>query len=533
MNETIENRELESTQRTVRFFENLLKASLDGIVIVDTTQNIITANEAFCSLFKRSMRDVVETSLFYWLEQLGDNAVNHWARLERSVRTKGSCMDMEFQAHHSGSRIFSVNASLVESVYDEETSIISIWRDVTEQKHAEQALLVAKKGLEKRVKERTAILKKTNERLKEDIAKRKQVERDLVKAKEEAEEATKLKDKFVSLVSHDLKSPVANISCFLKLINRESFSVQKKKEMAETALKTTNNMTKLIDDLLNISRLRTGKIQPQFEFWDMGLIAKNALENFENQAKQKRITLINKVPERTRAYFDYALFIEALQNLVSNAIKFCDSGDTITILIPKKEFGTLAVVDTGTGIKPEKLENLFNYESQTSSRGTRGESGSGLGLPLSKDIMQAHGGDLTVESTWEKGTTFYFRLPYVKPLVILVGDEDREQPLVRKCLSDLDINITETKADASAMVFFEKENPNLIIVDFQRPETDGINFVRSIREISCIESVPIIMLASFPDTETKKKAIEAGVTDFLSKPVAEEDFLAKTRRFLG
>jgi len=190
--------ELEAMQQTIRFFETLLRASNDGIVITDPAQNIIVVNEAFCSFFGRRWREVIETNLFIWLEQLNVGAPQRWAELEKTVHLEGPCRDVEFHmrcpepvlssaegldggATEDSVRYLSVNASLLERVADEEVGvIISIWRDI----RAEKALARARDELEVRVQERTAELTKANEALHAGITGRKRVEEALRESEE-------------------------------------------------------------------------------------------------------------------------------------------------------------------------------------------------------------------------------------------------------------------------------------------------------------------------------------------------------------
>ncbi len=161
-------RDCETAQQTVKFFEALLRASADGIVITNETQSIILANEAFCSYFNRRVRDVLETSLFDWLEQLDGNAPEQWTILEKTVYLEGFCRDIEFKKKtKEGTRYLNVNASILEQVANEETGvIISIWRDITKRKQAETELKKHRDRLEETVAKRTRALKESEKRFK-------------------------------------------------------------------------------------------------------------------------------------------------------------------------------------------------------------------------------------------------------------------------------------------------------------------------------------------------------------------------------
>lgn len=178
MNENYKGSKPEGAQQTIKFFENLLRASADGIVITDATHNIIVVNEAFSNFFGRQRRDVVETNLFFWLEQLDTNGPRRWTEMENHIHTKGSYHSIDFVLNApDGVKHISINASFVKRVGTEDVGVImSIWRDVTLQRRAEEELRVLNKSLEHRVAERTAELAKSNKELLAEIEERKRAE---------------------------------------------------------------------------------------------------------------------------------------------------------------------------------------------------------------------------------------------------------------------------------------------------------------------------------------------------------------------
>lgn len=232
--------ELEATQQTVKFFETLLRASADGILISDATQTIVMVNDAFCSFLGRQWREVVETSMFTWLEQFDTNSLNRWAELEKHVHFEGSCSNVEFQmTAKNGVKHFSVNASLLERIADEERGvIISIWHDITDLKGAEEALKRVNEELEKRVEERTSELVSLNEKLRQEIKERKRVEKILRNREKELE-------------SKSLHLEEVNTALKILLQQRE----QDKKDLEESIL---SNVKFLI--LPHIERLKGSRL---------------------------------------------------------------------------------------------------------------------------------------------------------------------------------------------------------------------------------------------------------------------------------
>ncbi len=240
---------------------------------------------------------------------------------------------------------------------------------------------------------------------------RREVEAELRKAKEDAENATKLKDKFLSLVSHDLKGPLGAVRGFLMLM-RDDLALREQQEMVkfiDMSVESSDRMIKMISELLSVSRFKTGKIVPRLKPLSVRKLAETELKLLAPLAAGKNVQLLNEIPEGLELCADPDLLAEVIQNLISNAIKFSKKGGTVRVMNSGQ--GVITVGDDGMGISPERREKLFRYEELTSTFGTAGEPGTGLGLPLSYDLVKAHGGELSVESTLGKGSKFSVRLP--------------------------------------------------------------------------------------------------------------------------
>lgn len=355
-----------------------------------------------------------------------------------------------------------------------------------------------------------------------------------IHAKEQAEKATELKDKFVSLVSHDLQGPLATMIGFLKLVRDDNAEPpgEGQKLILDKAMESGQIMGRLIEDILNISRIQTGKLKPKSGFVDAFIVALKAATGFAYSAEQKEIMLINNVPEKSYIYVDSELFAQVIHNLVSNALKFCKKGDSVTLYIPDGEPSTIAIKDTGLGINPEKQKILFNHDTPTSTTGTAGERGTGFGLPLCHEIMKAHGGELVVESEVNKGTTFYARLPHVKPRVMIVDGDKAIHESLQLQLEGLDAEIIDMNNGREALISVHPNMPHLIITDLKMPVMDGFELIRRLKEDPKVDSIPIIVMASDSSPETRQKSFKLGAQDFINKPL-EGDILLRAKRLIG
>ncbi|MFQ5560882.1 MAG: sensor histidine kinase [Nitrospinota bacterium] len=246
-------------------------------------------------------------------------------------------------------------------------------------------------------------------------------QRELTESKEEAEEATLLKDKFLSLVAHDLQAPSSVVANLIHLVLKDKGDpiCREHREILVAALESCNKMKVFVKDVLTVCRIKSGKIKPLARFDYLGLFITKAVNTYVKIAEKKGITVINNVPNEKRVYADFVLLSQVIENLLFNALKYSSRGDSVTFYIPEDDPTTFAVKDTGVGIVSTILPTIFSYDVAKSTKGTAGEIGTGLGLPLCRDLLLAHGGDLTVTSKKGEGSIFYAKLPYCKPIIMI------------------------------------------------------------------------------------------------------------------
>ncbi|MDH5637150.1 MAG: sensor histidine kinase [Nitrospinota bacterium] len=287
---------------------------------------------------------------------------------------------------------FMADAVFLSFALADRISVLRREKEVAEAKVID-ALETAKVELEAKVADRTAKLSQE---------------------KNKAEEATLLKDKFVALVSHDLRSPLGSMINMLELVKPEKTDLtgtENNRRLMSMATRAAHGLMDMIDNLLDISRLQTGSVRVSKKQVNVRLLIESIAQTERFRADEKEVQIVNQVPPDYFLHADYHLYGEVIQNLLSNAVKFCRPGDSVTIYRPEDQPGALAIRDTGVGIPPDTISHLFDHSQKTTSQGTAGERGSGLGLPYCHDIMEAHGGYIRVESEPGSGSVFTITAP--------------------------------------------------------------------------------------------------------------------------
>ena len=249
--------------------------------------------------------------------------------------------------------------------------------------------------LEQQVKERTA---------------------ELEAQKIELAELNASKDKFFSIISHDLRSPFNALLGFAQLLSENvgQYSLDEIKQKADRIRNSAEKLYDLLENLLTWSRIQRGAIEYYPEKFDLAEVIEDNIELFAPNADHKSITLNSSLQEEILVYADYSMVNTIIRNLTSNALKFTNDGDSVTLsatIRQNDQYVEMAVSDTGIGISEEVLPKLLRIDTQHTDVGTAGEKGTGLGLILCKELVEKNGGKIWIESEVGKGTTFRFTLP--------------------------------------------------------------------------------------------------------------------------
>jgi PAS domain S-box-containing protein len=368
----------------------------------------------------------------------------------------------------------------------------------------------------------------------EDVTEPRRMEEALRAAKDEAEKATLLKEKFVELVAHNLKSPFTSMLGQMKLLaaEKQTMDAAKKEEILRSAINGGEMMLRMIEELLDVTRLQTGQINPKLSFANLYSLTTGAAQTLGRLAEAKGILIVNKIPHKTRIWADPVLLTQVIHNLLANAIKFTPRGGAVTIIAMDGDTMRIVVRDTGVGIPPGTGAKLFSKEKPISTPGTEGETGAGLGLPLAMEIMKAHGGNLLVEPATGKGSVFCAELPIKRPTLLVVDDIPVERLLVRDRLKGTDVEILEASNGREALATLEKREIHLVICDVKMPIMDGLEFLAEVRNNPKLAKLPVILFTS-GGKDVFDKALALGADDFVTKPVNQEELAARVRRFVA
>jgi PAS domain S-box-containing protein len=358
-----------------------------------------------------------------------------------------------------------------------------------------------------------------------DISLRKKAEEELNRSTENLIKLNETKDKFISIISHDLRTPFSSILGFTDLlIENEHLTEVEKKKYVGIIQESSKSMLELVNSLLDLTRLQTGRIKFEPEKISARMIIKNSINALSGAAFKKNIVLISKVDPKVIIYADNILMAQVFNNLISNAIKFTRPGGEILISAsPSKKirFFEFSVKDNGVGIKPENIPELFRIDTKFTSEGTSGEKGTGFGLSIVKEIIEKHGGNIWVESKYGNGADFKFILPIASPNILLVDDSKTDRILYSKIIKNIttDYNVEIASNGKEALEIIMATPPALVISDHLMPEMNGYDLVMEIKKLDIKAKPQVIILCGNIDRSVLVDYHNLGVEYVFSKPV--------------
>jgi PAS domain S-box-containing protein len=373
-------------------------------------------------------------------------------------------------------------------------------------------------------------------------------------ARSEAERVSRVKDEFVATLSHELRTPLNAILGWTQLLRAKASDPKMVGQGLEVIERNARVQAQMISDLLDVSRIISGKVRLDPRAMDLALVVENAVQSVRFAAESKGIILERDLaaPEVPLAG-DPDRLQQVVWNFLSNAIKFTPAGGRVRIELQSVD-GTarVRVSDTGQGFPPDLAPSLFERFRQADASSTRRHGGLGLGLSIAKEMIELHGGTIGAESPGEgQGAVFWITLPLrTGPRfeeaasarnadhslsgirVLVVDDHEDSRDFVRRVLEEREAEVITAASAADAFELIRTAPPDVLVSDLGMPDEDGFELVRRVRALSREQggALPAAALSAFARTEDRERALEAGYQDHLSKPVDPAALIAAVAR---
>jgi signal transduction histidine kinase/ActR/RegA family two-component response regulator len=377
----------------------------------------------------------------------------------------------------------------------------------------------------------------------------------LHRARSEAESANRLKDEFLATLSHELRTPLNAILGWTSMLARGQVEESRLQRVFESLDRNAQAQAQLIADVLDVSRIITGKLQLQPSVIDLCDVVARAADTVRPAAAAKNIGVTLQGPPNCFVYGDPERLQQVFWNLLSNAVKFTAEGGSVSVeMAAQAKSVNVAVVDSGIGISREFVPFVFDRFRQADQTTTRSYGGLGLGLSIVKHLTELHGGTVAASSPGPgRGARFEVRLPAAEAAsrlpppsespaadlvsldgrsILIVDDDASTREVVAAALEAAHAEVDVAASAAEAKSKLTKHAPELIIADLGMPVEDGFSLIRGMREGEA-RNVPAIALSAYADQSSRDAALAAGFNAFLAKPTRADALLQLVSRLLN
>ncbi|HEY8731562.1 MAG TPA: PAS domain S-box protein, partial [Candidatus Limnocylindria bacterium] len=513
-----ERQKLDQRLRDQQFYtRSLIESNIDALMTTDPLGIITDVNKQMEALTGCTRDELIGAPFKnYFTDPERAEAAIKLVLSEKKVTN----YELTARARDGKTTVVSYNAT---TFYDRDRILQGVFaaaRDVTERKHFEQAL------------------QETNDR-----------EQALRAA---AEQATQSKDRFLAVLSHELRSPLQSMLGWVRMLRSGRLSVTSTERALDVIERNTVLQARLIEDLLDVSRITAGVLQLDLAPMLVAPAVQTVIENLRPAAAAKGIRLGVSIQDGTgRIQGDTARVQQIVGNLVSNAMKFTPSGGRIAVRIARSGSDVeIQVSDTGAGISSEQLPEVFAPFGTEPRK--RSHGGLGLGLGIARHLAELHGGALTAASAGRgHGATFTVTLPLTVELpaadeaavraaasdptqglagrhVLLVEDNADAREVITLMLEDSGAVVTATETVAAALSELERMTPDVLLSDLSLPGRDGYDLIRTVRALDPARggSIPAIALTAYASTEDRERVMAAGYQRCLSKPIDIDELVA-------
>ncbi len=496
-------------------FRSVWESSKDAMRLCTDDGVIVRVNKAFCDLFERTESEFL-----------------------------GQIYQVAYKPHSNASKIFKENIRNKNYIAKQEAEFV-LWND------KKLWLDVSNSMIE--INDSILVLS-----IFRDISERKAYEIELQNAKEKAEEMNRLKSNFLANMSHELRTPMIGILGFSELLKNDIANPYHK-DMASTIYSSGKRLLDTLNLLLDLARLESNKHEIKYKKINIGQLVKEALKNFDGFATSKNLYLKTVVKNDVYSNLDERIFIQILNNLINNALKFTEHGgitiEVESVKIENSYWSVIKVIDTGIGIPKESLDIIFEEFRQVSEGYNRHFEGTGLGLTLTKKSVELMNGLISVESELGKGSAFTMKFPSTQSddsikaakkenqhtvlfenhtsMKILVVDNDEVSVNYLKYVLSKYFSVDTASDGAGAIRSAQDNNYDLILMDIGLGVgINGMEATQEIRKITGYEKIPVIAVTGFAMKNDKKEFLSQGLTHYISKPFTKNELLKLIKEIL-
>jgi len=381
-------------------------------------------------------------------------------------------------------------------------------------------------------------------------------------ARAEAERTSQMKDEFLATLSHELRTPLTSMLGWVQMLRGGILSPDKQLKAFEIIERNTRAQTQLVEDILDVSRIITGKLRLEVRPVELAGVVEAAVESVRPAADARGVALHVLIDSALGPVLgDPTRLQQIIWNLLSNAVKFTPKGGQVRASVENKEsVAVVQVADSGQGIAPDFLPHVFERFRQADSSTTRTYSGLGLGLAIVKHLVELHGGSVEAFSEGAgRGATFTVRLPFMAALqpavrtaqptlpaaelpepaslkpppalvglhVLVVDDEEDAREMLRLLLSRCGLRVSVASCASEGLEVLRRERPEVLVSDIGMPGEDGYSFLQRVRALAPGEGgrMPAVALTAYSRAEDRTRALRAGFNMHLPKPVELSELL--------
>lgn len=502
---------IEEAEGARDYARSIVETVTAALVVLDSGLRVVSANEAFYELFASSAKATEAKGVFELGAGLWEAPAVRRALEEALTEHAGfTALEVATDLPHLGRKVLSLTGRPI--VWGGGESMILLTLDDVTDLRALEA-------------ERSQLL-----------ASEKQ-------ARLDAERANRAKDLFLATLSHELRTPLSTMLMSAQLLGRLAAEDPRIERVSAAIERSANAQARLIDDLLDVSRIVSGKLLLNLGPVDFAAVVQDAVDIARPSAQAKSLELELVIDGPIGAlYGDAARLQQVVNNLLTNAIKFTPQGGRVAVRLERiGERARLTIADTGIGIRPEVLPHLFAKFVQADSSVTRTHGGLGLGLAIVRHLVEVHGGEVQAESPGEgKGATFRVTLPLgvvdaakratapstvVRGIegvrVLLVEDDDDTREVYSAMLAELGAEVRAVPSAAAGIAALQEFRPQVILSDIAMPGEDGFHFMQRVRRLGPEQCgrVPAAALTALASDEDRRRAMDAGFQLHVAKPV--------------